>query len=83
MDRAEILRVMSGEKPREERITQADGEPVDFFAMRAFIIAMGRIDDNHLRAMTHWIADRGFSELIKRKRTEESTAALHDSPKEK
>jgi len=35
---------------------QMEGEPADFFAMRAFLIAMGKINDAQARAMIHWIA---------------------------
>jgi hypothetical protein len=47
-------------------LKQHHGEPIDFFAMRAFLVAFSEVDDNAARAMIHWIADKGFSELYKR-----------------
>lgn len=56
------------------RIRQEHGEPFDIFVIKAFVIALQHTDDNHLRALIHYISDRGFAELVKRRREKEITA---------
>ena len=51
----------------ENLLRQHSGEPIDFFAMRAFLVALGRVDENVARAMICWIYDKGFSDLRNRR----------------
>ena len=63
-----VNELREGAKRRPQRIEQQQGEPLDFFVMRAFTISIPKLSNDRLRAMIQYIADRGFSELVKRKK---------------
>ena len=50
-------------QPEHPLLEQEAGEPIDFFAMRAFVVAMRRAHPGAARAMYRWMVSKGDAML--------------------